>query len=73
MISSLLWWLTVAGLAAGLVAAVAWYLRQVSLRRLPAPGFFLIALSVHLLLGIGSFYVYLDNGVCSLRALGQAS
>ena len=48
-------------LGVGLAAALAWYFsRGVSRRRLHAPGFFLIAVLVHVVLGIGSFYVYLD-------------
>ena len=56
------WWLGTAVLALGLMAALVWYFRQVSLRRLPAPGFFLIALAFHALLGVGSFYIYVDEG-----------
>jgi hypothetical protein len=58
-----LWWsLLAVGFTASLAGVLAWYLREVSQRRLPAPRFFLIALAVHVLLATGSFYVYLDNG-----------
>ncbi len=58
-----LWWsLLAVGFAASLAGVLSWYFREVSQRRLPAPGFFLIALVVHVLLAAGSFYVYLDNG-----------
>ncbi|MGA2032241.1 MAG: hypothetical protein ABSG68_08305, partial [Thermoguttaceae bacterium] len=58
-----LWWsLLAVGFVASLAGLLAWYFREVSQRRLPAPRFFLIALVVHVLLAIGSFYVYLDNG-----------
>ena len=36
------WWLIMALLTLALLLALLWYLRQVSLRRLPVPGFFLI-------------------------------
>jgi hypothetical protein len=58
-----IWWsLLAVGFTASLTGVLVWYFREVSRRRLPAPRFFLIALTVHVLLGIGSFYVYLDNG-----------
>ena len=58
-----LWWsLLTVGFAASLIGMLAWYFREVSQGRLPAPRFFLIALLVHGVLAAGSFYVYLDNG-----------
>jgi hypothetical protein len=59
-LAAVLRWLLTAGLVATLVLALAWYIRQVYRRRLPAPGFFVPALVIHLLLVIGSFYIYLD-------------
>jgi hypothetical protein len=56
----ILWWLASAGVSLALAGALAWYLRQVWRRRLPAPGFFLTALLIHLFLVVGSFYIYLD-------------
>ncbi len=57
------WWsLLAVGSTASLAGVLIWYFREVSRRRLPAPRFFLLALTVHVLLAIGSFYVYLDNG-----------
>ena len=50
------------GLVASLAGVLAWYFREVSQRRLPAPRFFVIAFLVHVLLATGSFFVYLDNG-----------
>ncbi len=49
-------------LGVGLAAALLWCFRGLARRRLQVSGFFLIAVVVHVLLGIGSFYVYLDTG-----------
>ena len=57
------WWLIACLLALALLAAVIWYLREVSLRRLPVPGFVLAALIIHVLLGIGSFFVYFGEAI----------
>jgi hypothetical protein len=51
------WWLTLLALLGGLIAAVVWYLRDVSRRRAPVPVFFLASLIVHLLLISGAFLV----------------
>ena len=57
------WWLATVFIALVLAVVVAWYYRQVSRRRLRPPGFFLIAVVIHVFLVVGSFYVYLDPGV----------
>lgn len=56
-----LFWAIVALLALAFLTALAWYLRQVSLRRAPIPAFFLIALLVHLFLGAGAFFVAVNE------------
>ena len=55
-------WLVTAGLSLALAAGLVWYVRQVWRRRLRPPGYFLTALVIHVLLVVGSFYVYLDPG-----------
>lgn len=57
------YWLLLALLLLALLAAILWYLREVSLRRLPLPGFLLLALLLHLLLGISSFFVYFGEEI----------
>jgi hypothetical protein len=58
--AQILWWLASAGIALALAGVLAWYMRQVWRRRLPPPGFFVLALLIHLVLVAGSFYIYLD-------------
>ena len=55
------WWILLALLIAALLAALVWYVRQVSLRRAPVPGFLLIALLVHMFLASGMFFVGLGG------------
>ncbi len=55
------WWFVLCLLIAALLASLAWLIRQWSLRRLPVPGFLLIALLVHLLIGAATFFVYFDE------------
>jgi hypothetical protein len=55
------WWLLLALLLLCLLAALAWYIRQVSLRRMPVPLFFLAALLFHLLFAGGLFFVAVDS------------
>jgi hypothetical protein len=57
------WWVVAVLLTLAFLAALIWYLREVSLRRLPLPGFFLTALLLHVLLGISSFYMYFGDGI----------
>jgi len=57
------WWILLAALAAALLASLAWFFRRVSFRRVPVPGAFLIALLLHLLLGVSSFFVYFGDGI----------
>ncbi len=57
------WWVVTALLTLALLIALIWYLREVSLKRLPIPGFFLIALMVHILAGLTSFYVYFGEDI----------
>jgi hypothetical protein len=57
------WYIIAAVLGVCLVAGLAWFLRQASVRRAPVPGAFLIALLVHLLLGGGMFCVVLGGDV----------
>jgi len=57
------WWLAALLLTLAFLAALLWYLREVSLRRLPVPGFLLIALLVHVLMGLSSFYVYFGEEI----------
>ena len=52
------WWLLAVLLTLALAASLVWYVRGVSLRRLPVPGFFLIALILHVCLGFATFYVH---------------
>ena len=59
--TNVVWWLATVVIALALAGVVAWYFRQVSRRRCP-PGFFLIAVVIHVFLVVGSFYVYLDPG-----------
>ena len=61
VITDNLWFIVLLLLVAALLAALIWYLRQVSLRRAPVPAFFLIALLLHLLLATGAFFVPLDG------------
>jgi|688.fasta_scaffold20328_7 hypothetical protein len=51
------WWLTLLALLLGLVAAIVWWLRDMSRRRAPVPVFFLISLVMHLLMISGAFLV----------------
>lgn len=60
-LSEILWWVVLALLILALLAALIWYLREVSLRRAPVPGFFLLALLLHILLLGGAFLVPLDG------------
>lgn len=57
------WWLVLFALTLALLITLIWYLREVSLRRLPVPGFVLAALLIHVFLGFGSFYVYFGEGI----------
>ncbi len=57
------WWVSLLALLAGLIAALVWFFRNVSLRRVPIPGALLVALVLHLMLGAGSFFVYFGGGV----------
>ena len=57
------WWIVAFLLTLAFLAALIWYLREVSLKRLPVPGFFLTALLIHILLGVSSFYMYFGEGI----------
>ena len=57
------WWLLLAALLVALIASLAWYLRQISLRRLPVPTFVLVALIIHLLIGTSSFFFYFGGQI----------
>lgn len=52
------WWLLAVLLTLAFAGSLVWYVRRVSLRRLPVPGFFLIALLIHVCLGFATFYVH---------------
>ncbi|NQU19892.1 MAG: PD40 domain-containing protein [Candidatus Nealsonbacteria bacterium] len=57
------WWWIVAGLlAAALLAALIWYIREMSLRRMPVPGVVLTALLLHVLIGTALYHVPLPEG-----------
>ncbi len=58
---SQLWWILLLLLIAGLIAGLIWFLRRVSFRRAPVPGFFLVALLLHLMLATGMFFVGLGG------------
>ena len=57
------WWLAGVIAALALAGVAAWCFRRVTHRRLRLPGYFLVAVAVHVFLVFGSFYVYLDPGV----------
>jgi len=52
------WWLLTLLLLAALLAALIWAFRRFSLRRIQIPTYLLIALIIHILLGMGTFFVY---------------
>ncbi len=70
-LSTLIWWLVTALLLAALLAALIWYLREVSLRRAPVPVFLLLALLLHLLLAGGAFLVPVDGMTLAERITRQ--
>jgi len=57
------WWIVLAALLLALLAALMWYLRSGSFRRAPVPGFLLLALLLHLLVGSGTFFVYFSDEI----------
>lgn len=57
------WWLTLLALLAALLAALWWFFRNVSLRRAQIPGYLLVAILLHLFLGVGSFFVYFGEDI----------
>ncbi len=57
------WWIVLALLAAALLAALIWALRQVSIGRATIPMFLLIALIVHMMMGVSSFFVYFGQDI----------
>ncbi len=63
LIKHLWWWVLLALLVAALIAAIFWYFRQVSLKRLPLPTFLLIALLIHVMAGATSFFVYFGEDI----------
>ncbi len=52
-----LWWIIMTLLFAAFLAALRYFIRSISWRRAPIPGFLLAAILLHLLLAGGSFYV----------------
>lgn len=63
IIKRMWWWVILAILLAALLAALVWYLREVTLRRLPLPAFVLIAIFLHMLLGVTSFFIYFGGDI----------
>ena len=61
VLASMWWWIVLAPILAGLLAALVWYLREVSLRRAPLPIFFLVALFIHLLALTGAFFIPIEG------------
>ena len=58
-------WMIMAALLSCLLAALIWYLRQVSMKRASVPGFFLTAFLIHMLLVGSLFVVALDDNLRS--------
>ncbi len=65
------WWLFLAVIVLGLMAAVLYYLRERSLRRAPLPAFFLVALCLHMLLLTGAFFVPIEGVTIAQRIKQQ--
>ncbi len=57
------WWMLLIALLAALLLALAWFVREMSVRRAPVPGFLVMALLLHFMLGAGSFFVYFGEGI----------
>ncbi|MFP6613665.1 MAG: hypothetical protein VB835_15240 [Pirellulales bacterium] len=57
------WWVLLCLLIAAMLAAVIWFVRQMSLRRVTVPVFLLAALIMHALLGTGSYFVTFGDGI----------
>jgi hypothetical protein len=57
------WWVLLCLLIAALIAALIWFIRQVSLRRATVPVFLLAALILHSLLGAGTYFVTFGGGI----------
>ncbi|MCH8922969.1 MAG: hypothetical protein IIA67_07455 [Planctomycetes bacterium] len=55
------WVLLLVALLIALVAAMVWYVRAGSFRRAPVPAFLMAALLLHVVGGLGSFYVFVPG------------
>jgi len=63
------WWIVLALLLLALLAALAALLQRITIRRAQIPGYLLLALLIHLLLGGGSFWVFLGDDL--VRAISK--
>ncbi len=57
------WWIVLALLVLALLAAIVWFLRNASLRRLPIPTFFLLALLLHLFFVPLAYVITFGDGI----------